>query len=236
MLQVIRRVLAMRQRVYRLRVSGPVTASSLSQVACALGKRRWTSPAAVALVVNSEGGSFVQASLVKSAVETYALQQGVPVFTFVEDCALGPGYLVACAGQKMYLREGSVVGGVGAEYVHWNFRKTANVAKIKQHFWVFPKKTPLSDRVNSFKKLSKEYANWLDKLFLLAQSNVLSQISKVRGERIKQWNTLENANWVRGPAAVRVGLADAVKAEQEVLRQELGEVPVLELGQSWLRR
>lgn len=233
-MQVIWRVLAMRQRVYRLRISGPITASSLSQVANALGKRRWTRPAAVALVVNSEGGSFVQASLVKSAVETYAQQRGVPVFTFVEDCALGPGYLVACAGQKMYLRECSVVGGVGAQYVHWNFRKTANIAKIKQHYWVFPKKTPLPDRLNFFRKLAKEYATWLDKLFLVAQSNLLSRISKARGERIKQWNTLERADWVRGPAAVQIGLADEVKAEQEVLRRELGEMRVLEL-RHWLR-
>ena len=240
MMQVIWRLLAMRQRVYRLRISGPITAASLSQVAKALERRRWTSPTALALVINAEGGSFVQANLVKSAVETYAKQRGVPVLSFVEDCALGPGYLVACAGQKMYVRECSLVGGVGTEYVHWNFRKTASSAKIKRHMWVFPLKHPLSDRLSFFKLLAKEAKTWLSRLLLVAQSNLLSQISLSRGERIKQWSKLESAAYLRGPEAVQTGLADEVKGEREALGQETRGVPVLDISQgqwgAWLRR
>lgn len=236
MLQVIWRLLAVRQRVYRLRISGELTPGSFSQVASALSRRRWTSPVALALVINAEGGSFVQANLVRSMVETYAKQREIPVFSFVEDCALGPGYVVACAAHKIYVRECSVLGGVGTEYVHWNFRKTANSVKIKRHLWVFPQKTSFSDRLSPSKQLSKESTNWLKKLLMLAQSNLLAQISGIRGERVRDWHKLENADWLRGPAALEAGLADAVKGENEALLQELGDVRVLDISQWWSLR
>ncbi len=70
-------------------------------------------PVAVAIVVNSPGGSPVQSSLIGARIRRLADETGVPVHVFVEDVAASGGYWLACAGDAIWADETSLVGSIG---------------------------------------------------------------------------------------------------------------------------
>ena len=68
---------------------------------------------AVALVVNSPGGSPVQSRLVYRRIRQLAEEKKLPVFVFVEDVAASGGYMIACAGDEIVCDPSSIVGSIG---------------------------------------------------------------------------------------------------------------------------
>ena len=67
-------------------------------------------PSAVALVINSPGGSPVQSSLIAARIRRLAAEKDVPVHAFVEDVAASGGYWLACAADQIWVDESSIVG------------------------------------------------------------------------------------------------------------------------------
>ncbi|MBT8155317.1 S49 family peptidase [Epibacterium ulvae] len=70
-------------------------------------------PKAVALQINSPGGSPVQSSLIGSRIRRLSEELGVPVYAFVEDVAASGGYWLAAAADEIWADEASVVGSIG---------------------------------------------------------------------------------------------------------------------------
>src|SRR5438067_10750056 len=68
---------------------------------------------AVALAVNSPGGSPVQSALLYRRIRALADEKGVPVFAFAEDVAASGGYWLALAGDEIYAEEASLLGSIG---------------------------------------------------------------------------------------------------------------------------
>jgi signal peptide peptidase SppA len=68
---------------------------------------------AVALAINSPGGSPVQSALLYRRIRQLAEEKGVPVFAFAEDVAASGGYWLALAGDEVYAEEASLVGSIG---------------------------------------------------------------------------------------------------------------------------
>lgn len=70
-------------------------------------------PAAVALIINSPGGSPVQSSLIAARIRRLAEEKQIPVHAFVEDVAASGGYWLATAADDIWADETSVVGSIG---------------------------------------------------------------------------------------------------------------------------
>ncbi|MDF3415521.1 S49 family peptidase [Sulfitobacter sp. M57] len=70
-------------------------------------------PAAVALEINSPGGSPVQSSLIGARIRRLAEEKNIPVIAFVEDVAASGGYWLAAAADEIYADPSSVVGSIG---------------------------------------------------------------------------------------------------------------------------
>ena len=70
-------------------------------------------PRAVALVINSPGGSPVQSSLIAARIRRLAGEKGVPVHAFVEDVAASGGYWLAVSADDIWVDQGSIVGSIG---------------------------------------------------------------------------------------------------------------------------
>ena len=70
-------------------------------------------PAAVALEINSPGGSPVQSALIGARIRRLAEEKEIPVFAFVEDVAASGGYWLAAAADEIYADHSSVVGSIG---------------------------------------------------------------------------------------------------------------------------
>ena len=78
-------------------------------------------PAAVALVINSPGGSAVQSSLIAARIRRLADEKSVPVHAFVEDVAASGGYWLACAGDDIWVDASSIVGSIGVIFASFGF-------------------------------------------------------------------------------------------------------------------
>jgi ClpP class serine protease len=70
------------------------------------------SPVAVALTINSPGGSPVQSSLIAARIRRLADETGVPVHAFVEDVAASGGYWLACAADEIWADDSSILGSI----------------------------------------------------------------------------------------------------------------------------
>src|SRR3954465_10123962 len=68
---------------------------------------------AVALVINSPGGSAVQSHLIFGRVRQLAVEKKLPVIAFVEDVAASGGYMIACAADEIVADISSTVGSIG---------------------------------------------------------------------------------------------------------------------------
>ncbi len=79
-------------------------------------------PAAVALAINSPGGSPVQSSLIAARIRRLAEEKEVPVLAFVEDAAASGGYWLACAADEIFADRSSLVGSIGVIYAGFGFQ------------------------------------------------------------------------------------------------------------------
>ncbi|MGR3614555.1 MAG: S49 family peptidase [Paracoccaceae bacterium] len=70
-------------------------------------------PKAVALEINSPGGSPVQSSLIGSRIRRLSEEHDVPVIAFVEDVAASGGYWLAAAADEIWADESSLIGSIG---------------------------------------------------------------------------------------------------------------------------
>ena len=68
---------------------------------------------AVAVVVNSPGGSPVQSALIAKRVRDLADEKDLPVVAFCEDVAASGGYWLACVGDEIFADANSIVGSIG---------------------------------------------------------------------------------------------------------------------------
>lgn len=90
---------------------GALNDESLAPIIEKAFKRR--RPSAVALVINSPGGSPVQSSLIAARIRRLAVEKEVPVYAFVEDVAASGGYWLATAADQIWTDHSSIVGSIG---------------------------------------------------------------------------------------------------------------------------
>lgn len=79
--------------------------------------------AAVALVVNSPGGSPVQSSLIAKRIRAHARERSVPVLAFVEDVAASGGYWLAVAADEIVADPASIIGSIGVVSAGFGFHE-----------------------------------------------------------------------------------------------------------------
>src|SRR5690349_22884922 len=77
---------------------------------------------AVALVVNSPGGSPVQSALIAQRIRLLAREKKLPVIAFVEDVAASGGYWLACAADEIIADGASIVGSIGVISAGFGFK------------------------------------------------------------------------------------------------------------------
>ena len=68
---------------------------------------------AVAILVNSPGGSPVQSALIARRIRALAAEQSMPVYAFAEDVAASGGYWLLTAGDEVWADESSIIGSIG---------------------------------------------------------------------------------------------------------------------------
>jgi serine protease SohB len=186
-------------------------------------------PAAVALVINSPGGSAAQSSLIAARVRRLADDKNVRVHAFVEDVAASGGYWLACAADDVWLDPTSIVGSIGVISAGFGFQDFISRYGVERR--VHTAGMAKSQR-DPFRPESPEDVEKLRVLLDQLHDTFKDHVRGRRGQRLKGDADLFNGDiWV-GQAAVDVGLADGIAHPVPKLKALYGDkVRILPLGQ-----
>ncbi len=164
-------------------------------------------PKAVAIALNSPGGSPVQSSLIAARIRRLAEEKGVEVHAFVEDVAASGGYWLACAADRIWVDESSVVGSIGV--ISSGFGLDGFIARygIERRVQTAGRSKGWGD---PFLPQRPEDVERLRAILDPLHQTFIAQVKARRGDRLDAAADLFNADVWLGRQAVAVGLADGV--------------------------
>lgn len=186
-------------------------------------------PAAVALAINSPGGSPAQSSLIAARIRRLAEEKGVEVHAFVEDVAASGGYWLATAADRIWVDASSIVGSIGVIHASFGFPEFLARHGVERRVETAGTSKSLAD---PFKPFTETDRARIQALLEPLHQTFIGQVKARRGTRLKAGADLFNADiWV-GQAGVDVGLADGVAHLVPKLKEIYGEkVRLVPLGQ-----
>lgn len=180
---------------------------------------------AVAIVINSPGGSPVQSRLISVRIRQLADEAKKPVIVFVEDAAASGGYFIAVAGDEIIADPSSIVGSIGVIMAGFGFvgaleklgveRRVHTAGRNKSTLDPFlPEKAEDVERIKQFE--------------LDIHQVFIDHVKGRRGDRFKaDDDTLFTGAWWTGGRGLELGLIDGLGEMHTVLRQRFGKDVVL---------
>jgi len=176
---------------------------------------------AVALLINSPGGSPVQSRQIYLRIRQLAAEKKLPVLVFVEDVAASGGYMIACAGDEIFCDPSSILGSIGVVGGSFGFQDLIKRIGVERRLYTagahkamldpFLPENP--DDVSRVKALQRE----IHAIFI-------ALVKGSRGARLKGADdVLFTGEYWAGETSVSLGLADAIGDLRSTLRARFGE-------------
>jgi len=176
---------------------------------------------AVALVINSPGGSPVQSRQIYLRIRQLATEKKLPVLVFVEDVAASGGYMIACAGDEIFCDPSSILGSIGVVGGSFGFQDLIKKVGVERRLYTagahkamldpFLPENP--DDVARVKALQRE----IHAIFI-------ALVKQSRGTRLKgAEDVLFTGEYWAGETSISLGLADAIGDLRSTLRARYGD-------------
>ena len=137
---------------------------------------------AVALIVNSPGGSPVQSSLIYKRIRSLAEEKELPVYAFAEDVAASGGYMIACAADEIYADESSVIGSIGVVSAGFGFTGLIEKLGVERRVHTAGESKAMLD---PFQPEKEEDVKRLETLQRDVHENFKKLVRDARGDRLK---------------------------------------------------
>ncbi|SEC34116.1 signal peptide peptidase SppA [Rhizobiales bacterium GAS191] len=192
---------------------------------------------AVALAINSPGGSAVQSSLIAKRIRALAAEKNVPVLAFVEDVAASGGYWLATAGDEIYADESSIIGSIGVISAGFGFVDLLQRIGVERRVHTAgPRKAML----DPFRAEQPEDVTRLHMLQQEIHDNFKAQVRARRGSRLsgEEADLFGGEVWTARSALER-GLIDGIGDLRTILRGRFGDkinLVAVTPQRNWLRR
>jgi signal peptide peptidase SppA len=176
---------------------------------------------AVAIVVNSPGGSAVQSRLISKRIRDLADERGRRVLVFVEDAAASGGYFIAVAGDEIIADPSSIVGSIGVIYSGFGFVAALDKLGVERRLYTaginkstldpfLPAKPDDIDRV---KRLETD----IHEVFI-------AHVKARRGAKLKGSDeVLFTGEFWTGTRGLELGLVDSLGDMAETLKSRFGK-------------
>jgi signal peptide peptidase SppA len=192
---------------------------------------------AVALLINSPGGSPVQSHLIYLRIRSLAAEKKLPVIAFAEDVAASGGYMLACAADEIICDPSSVVGSIGVLGGTFGFPRLLEKLGIERRIYTSGERKAMLD------PFLPEKPDEVERLKLVQREihdDFIALVKERRGARLTGPETdLFSGEYWTGRTAVELGLADGVGELRSVLRERFGDkviTPVIAPERSLLGR
>lgn len=164
-------------------------------------------PKAVALLLNSPGGSPVQSALIASRIRRIADEKEVPVHAFVEDVAASGGYWLATAADQIWADENSIVGSIGVISSGFGAQALLERQGIERRVYTAGKSKSTLD---PFKPEKKEDVARLKKILDGMHASFIAHVKERRGERLTNDVDLFTGEFWRAEEGLDLGLVDGI--------------------------
>ena len=176
---------------------------------------------AVALVINSPGGSPVQSALIANRIRDLARKNDLAVLAFVEDIAASGGYWLACAGDQIIANGASVVGSIGVISSGFGFDKAIAKLGIDRRVYTAGTQKGILD---PFRPENKDDIAHLKTMQADIHQQFIDAVKKRRGSKLKQGEVdlFSGAFWT-GRRALELGLVDRIGELRPVLQDQFGK-------------
>ena len=176
---------------------------------------------AVAIIINSPGGSPVQSSLIYKRIKALAKKNKTKVIFFVEDVAASGGYYIACSGDEIYVDENSIVGSIGVIYASFGFDKLIKKYGVERRIFTTGKYKSILD---SFQKKKIDDVKKLKSIQVEIFKNFQDVVLKSRKKKINQQNkNIFSGSFWTGKEAVKLGLVDGIGDMKTIIEKKFGK-------------
>ena len=175
---------------------------------------------AVALAINSPGGSPVQSAMIARRVRALADEARIPVFAFAEDVAGSGGYWLACAGDEIFADENSIIGSIGVRTGGFGFAGFIKRFGIERRLYTAGERKAMLD------PFLREDEDDVTRLGAVQHDVHESFKSLVRTRRAGKLTAPEDelfsGEFWTGRRALELGLIDGIGDLRSVMRERFG--------------
>jgi signal peptide peptidase SppA len=176
---------------------------------------------AVALVINSPGGSPVQSRQIYLRIRQLAAEKKLPVLVFVEDVAASGGYMLACAGDEIFCDPSSILGSIGVVGGSFGFQELIKKIGVERRLYTAGAHKAMLD---PFKPEDPDDVARVKALQGQIHAIFIALVKQSRGSRLKGADeVLFTGEYWAGETSVSLGLADAIGDLRSTLRTRYGD-------------
>lgn len=212
-----------------LRFSGPIGMStplrpglSIGHAAGAIEKAfELSKTPAVAVVINSPGGSAVQSSLIFRRIRQLAEEKKKRVYVFCEDVAASGGYYLAVAGDEIYADASSIIGSIGVIFAGFGFDKAIEKLGVERRVYTAGES---KDTLDPFRPAQPEDIERIKSLQRDVHDVFIGVVKERRAGKLTgpDGELFSGAFW-SGPKALEFGLIDGISDVRSKMRELFGD-------------
>lgn len=175
---------------------------------------------AVALQINSPGGSPVQSEMIANRIRELSDKNNVPVLAFVEDVAASGGYWLACAADEIIASKASIIGSIGVVSSGFGFNKVIEKIGIDRRLYTSGDNKAILD---PFLPENPDDIKRLKAIQSQLHIQFINFVKSRRGSKIKDDNkdVFTGAFW-SGEKSLEIGLIDSFGEMKSVLKERFG--------------
>lgn len=175
---------------------------------------------AVALIINSPGGSPVQSRLIFKRIRDLARENEKEVLVFVEDVAASGGYMIAVAGDEIFVDPSSIVGSIGVVAAGFGFTELIKKIGVDRRVYTAGEKKVTLD---PFQPEVPDDIAYIKSLQLELHETFIDLVKSRRGDVLGEDPDLFTGKFWTGRTAVELGLVDAIGDLRGVLKDRFGD-------------
>ena len=192
-------------------------------------------PVAVALLINSPGGSAVQSSLIAARIRRLAEEKDIPVYAFVEDVAASGGYWLAAAADEIWTDPTSIVGSIGVITATFGFHDLIARYGVERRLYTSGEHKSLLD---PFQPEKPGDVARLKDIQRQIHDNFIAHVKARRGAKLAETDLFDGQVWVGGNAH-EVGLTEGIGHLVPKMKEVFGDkvrFAAYQTRRSWLSR
>jgi protease-4 len=180
---------------------------------------------ALVLLINSPGGSPVQAGIINDEIRRLKALHKKPVYAVVEESCASAAYYIAVSADKIYVDKASIVGSIGVLMDGFGFTGLMDKLGVERRLMTAGENKGFLDPFSPQTAVQREYAQ---SMLNQIHQQFIDVVKQGRGERLKEnAQTFSGLFWT-GAQAIELGLADQLGSLDFVAREVVGATDIVD--------